>query len=144
MESVKPLEEREVQVVGETDNPEIAWTLIETHHPDLILLHSCLPPTGGVPFCEQIAHRHPEIKVILTDPDPFATNNLGFAQASGLAPAPVFHVRAFHTGNALPWSRRCWKAGICSAKRSGSEPSRGSAHIFARSARQCRPASVVL
>ncbi len=75
------LEEREIQVIGETDNPEIAWTLIETHYPDLILLHSCLPPTGGVPFCEQIAHRHPEIKVILTDPDPFTANNLGFAQA---------------------------------------------------------------
>ena len=75
------LEEEEIKVVGETDDPEAGWTLIKADQPDLILLHSCLPPTGGIPLCERITQRYPEIKVILTDPDPFATDNLGFAQA---------------------------------------------------------------
>lgn len=75
------LEAEAIEVSGETDDPATAWTLIETDQPDLILLHSCLPPTGGVPFCEHINRQYPEIKVILTDPDPSAGNNLGFAQA---------------------------------------------------------------
>lgn len=34
-----------------------------------------------MPFCERINRQYPEIKVILTDPDPSAGNNLGYAQA---------------------------------------------------------------
>ncbi len=75
------LEAEGIEVLGETDDPETAWTLIETDHPDLSLLHSCLLPTGGVPLCERITRQYPEVKVILTDPDPSAGHSLGFAQA---------------------------------------------------------------
>jgi DNA-binding NarL/FixJ family response regulator len=75
------LEAEAIEIIGETDDPKSAWTLIETDHPDLILLHSCLLPTDGVPLCERITRQYPEVKVILTDPDPSAGHNLGYAQA---------------------------------------------------------------
>ena len=75
------LEAEGLAVIGETDDPATAWSRIQTDPPDLVLLHSCLPPPGGVPLYERITEQYPEIKVILTDPDPSAGNNLGFAQA---------------------------------------------------------------
>lgn len=76
------LEAEEIAVIGdEVGDPATAWSRIQTDPPELVLLHSCLPPTGGVPLCKRITEQYPEIKVILTDPDPSADNNLGYAQA---------------------------------------------------------------
>jgi DNA-binding NarL/FixJ family response regulator len=75
------LESEDVDVIGEAGDPATAWQLLEAEKPDLVLLHSCLPPAGGVPLCEWITREYPEMEVILTDPGPFVANNLGFAQA---------------------------------------------------------------
>ena len=64
---LKSLLERHPQfdVVGEASSAREAMEIVNTAHPDVVVMDIRLPGTSGIEACEEITGRSPEIKVIM-------------------------------------------------------------------------------
>lgn len=56
--------QRDFDVVGEAASGEQALELIETLHPDVVVMDISMPGIGGIKATEQIKQRHPSINVL--------------------------------------------------------------------------------
>jgi DNA-binding NarL/FixJ family response regulator len=53
------------EVVGEAGTGREALTMVETLRPDIVLLDIQMPELNGVAVAQQLAQRHPEVKIIM-------------------------------------------------------------------------------
>jgi DNA-binding NarL/FixJ family response regulator len=73
----------EFEVVGEADSAEEAFSLVESVHPDLVILDLVLPGVDGCSVARELRHRHHDLKIFaLTSCD--AAQDLIDALAAGV------------------------------------------------------------
>ena len=63
MAMLKP--EPDFEVVGHTGLGEEVAELVETSHPDVVLLDARLPDVSGVEVCRRITRTHPKVAVVI-------------------------------------------------------------------------------
>ncbi|MGE3807131.1 MAG: response regulator [Gemmataceae bacterium] len=54
-----------VEVIGEASNGREALTMLETHHPDVVLMDIMMPELNGLDATARICAAHPRIRVII-------------------------------------------------------------------------------
>jgi two-component system, NarL family, response regulator DevR len=57
--------EPDLEVVGEASDANELETLVETTHPDVVLLDARLPGVGGAEACRRLSQNHPDVDVII-------------------------------------------------------------------------------
>ena len=54
----------EIEVVGEAEDGTEALRLVETLHPEMVLLDISMPPDNGIETAKRLKERHPELTVL--------------------------------------------------------------------------------
>lgn len=57
-------QEEKMEVVAEADNGRTALSLIDIHHPEVVIMDASMPEMNGINATQQIIHEHPDIKVL--------------------------------------------------------------------------------
>ena len=57
--------ERDIEVVGQTGSGAAVADLVETTHPDVVLLDARLPDVSGVEVCRRLSRSHPDVTVVI-------------------------------------------------------------------------------
>jgi DNA-binding NarL/FixJ family response regulator len=57
--------ERDLEVVGQTGSGAAVVELVETTHPDVVLLDARLPDVSGVEVCRRLGRSHPSVAVVI-------------------------------------------------------------------------------
>jgi len=108
---LKSLLERHPQfdVVGEASSAREAMEIINTTHPDVVVMDIRLPGTSGIEACEEITGRFPETKVIMLTS--YAEDEMLFsairAGASGYILKQIGGEDLVRASKRLPGARLC-------------------------------------
>lgn len=54
-----------LEVVGEAEDADSAWTALERIQPDLVLMDVDLPGGGGIPLTRRLQDAYPQVKVLM-------------------------------------------------------------------------------
>jgi response regulator of citrate/malate metabolism len=74
------LVERGYRVVGQAGSVAAARLAIDELRPDAVLLDINLPDGSGITLAEELAHSHPDVRVLLTSSDAEAKGTLCVAK----------------------------------------------------------------
>ncbi len=93
-------------IVGEADSLEGASALVQDGQPDVVVLDSSLPGTGGVSALREILRRHPSTRVLVVSgllaedfaAEAFAAGALGYAGKDGSSAEILTAVREVGSG----------------------------------------------
>jgi len=54
----------DIEVVGEAENGQRAVAMVDSMHPDVVLMDIVMPAMDGIAAIGEIKHRHPDVEVV--------------------------------------------------------------------------------